>query len=75
MKYALDKQTVRWTENWLNSWAQRIVISGAKSSWRQVTSGVPQRLIVGLILFNIFTAKLGAGTESIVSKFAVDTKL
>lgn len=26
--YGLDKKMVRWIEDWLNSWAQRVVISG-----------------------------------------------
>lgn len=30
------------TENWLNSQAQRVVISSPKTDWRMVTSGVPQ---------------------------------
>ncbi|KAK4829841.1 hypothetical protein QYF61_006851 [Mycteria americana] len=24
LMYGLDEQTVRWTENWLNGWAQRV---------------------------------------------------
>ncbi|KAK4825268.1 hypothetical protein QYF61_026069 [Mycteria americana] len=36
-KYRLEKCRVRWTENWVNSWAQRVVISSTKSSWRQDT--------------------------------------
>ncbi|KAK4806885.1 hypothetical protein QYF61_012606 [Mycteria americana] len=36
MKYGLDEQTVRWAENWMNGRAQRVVISGTKSSWRPV---------------------------------------
>ena len=30
LMYRLDEQKVRWTENWLNRWTQRVVISGIK---------------------------------------------
>ncbi|PKU42234.1 rna-directed dna polymerase from mobile element jockey-like [Limosa lapponica baueri] len=52
-----------------------VVISDTKSSWREGITGVPQGLILGPILINIFVSGLGEGTESILSKFVDDAKL
>ncbi|CAM4695718.1 unnamed protein product [Lepidochelys kempii] len=74
-KMGINMKIERWIRNWLKGRLQRVILKGELSAWREVTSGVPQGLVLGPILFNPFITDLGTKSGSVLIKFVDDTKL
>ena len=53
---------------------QRVVVHNAKSSYRPVTSGIPQGSVLGPILFVVYINDLPEAIKSLVYIFADDSK-
>ncbi|PKU26971.1 rna-directed dna polymerase from mobile element jockey-like [Limosa lapponica baueri] len=63
-----------WTTQWIRNWLD-VAVNGSMSMWQAETSGVPQGLLLGLVLPNIFVRDTDSGIECTLSKSGDGTRL
>ena len=73
--YGISAEVVNWVTSFLENRVQQVVVNGEESSWKNVTSGIPQGSVLGPLLFVIFINDLPDTVSSEIFLFADDTKV
>ena len=74
-RHSFDSWTTWWTRNCLGDHTERVAVNGSMFSWESVKSGIPQGLVLGLALFNIFVGDMHSGIEFTLSSLVDDIML
>ena len=73
--HGIQGKLLDWIRSFLEHRQQRVVINGQYSTWRNVTSGIPQGSVLGPLLFVIYINDLPDTVLSQVFFFADDMKI
>ena len=73
--YGITDKVISWVKDFLSNRIQQVGVQGEESSWRSVTSGIPQGSVLGPLLFVIFINDLPDCVTSEAYLFADDTKI
>ena len=73
--YGIKGDLLKWIRDFLTDRKQRVVIGDKMSSWKPVTSGIPQGSVLGPILFTIFINDMPEAVDSLMKLFADDANI
>ncbi len=71
----LKGKILKWMKDYLQGREMSTVIRDNKSSWCEVTSGVPQGSVLAPIMFQVYINDMTVGLNSYINMFADDAKL
>ena len=70
--YGIVGDSQNWLMSFLSDRRQAVVVDGSQSSWRDVTSGVPQGSVIGPTLFLLYINDIQDNIQSKIRLFADD---
>ena len=70
--YGIGGKTLKWIDSFLSDGQQRVMLTGVKSDWALVLSGVPQGTVSGPLLFSLYINNITEDTDSELRLFADD---
>ena len=73
--YGIESRILTWIEAFLTDRRQRVVVNDSRSSWADVTSGIPQGSVLGPMLFIIYINDMPTSVLSSIYLFADDAKV
>ena len=73
--YGIRGNLYNWIEDFLTHRRQRVVMNSAKSEWANILSGIPQRSVLGPLLFLLYINDLPSVVRLYIKIFTDDTKL
>ena len=71
--YGITGDTLLWIMSLLTNRHQAVVVNGSQSSWKPVTSGVPQGSVIGPALFLLYINDINHNIRSKIRLFADDS--
>ena len=73
--YGIRGKVHAWVKEFLSGREQQVIVNGSQSTWKNITSGIPQGSVLGPVLFLVFINDLPEVIKVLIKLFADNAKL